>query len=74
MPRSHRHSRKAKPLPESLRRQLTLYALAAGAAGVGATALAQPAEAQIVYTPADEVIERKGEMLIDLNHTASRTS
>jgi hypothetical protein len=41
---------------------------------VGATALAQPAEAQIVYTPADEVIERKGEMLIDLNHTASRTS
>jgi hypothetical protein len=39
-------------LPESLLHKLNLYALAATAAGVASLALAQPAEAKIVYTPA----------------------
>jgi hypothetical protein len=44
--------RKTTNLPESLHQQLNMYALAAGAAGVGVLALAQPADAKIVYTPA----------------------
>jgi len=43
-----------------------MYALAASAAGVGVLALAQPAEAKIIYTPADESI---GPITyLDLNH------
>jgi hypothetical protein len=68
MPRAAVRSRKQKPLPESLHRDLSLYALAAGAAGVSALALAQPAEAQIVYTPADETIQFHGTIPIDLDH------
>lgn len=68
MPRPAARSRKAKPLSESLHRQLSFYAVAASAAGVGAMALAQPAEAQIVYTPADETIQFHGTIPIDLDH------
>jgi len=50
MKRSPR-SRKALSLSDSLHKQLNMYALAASAAGVGALALAVPAEAKIVYTP-----------------------
>ena len=45
-----RTSRKPSKLPESLHQRLNSYALAASAAGVGILALAQPAEAKIVYT------------------------
>lgn len=51
-----RTSRKPSCLPESLDRQLNLYALAASAAGVAALALASPAEAKIIYTPTRQVI------------------
>jgi hypothetical protein len=61
-------SRKAVTLSKPLHRDLTLYALAASAAGVSVLVLSQPAEAQIVYTPAHEGIGRNGRMLIDLNH------
>ena len=37
-------------LSESVHHQLNMYALAAGAAGVGVLALAQPVAAEIVYT------------------------
>ncbi|HWY59321.1 MAG TPA: hypothetical protein VNZ03_32960 [Terriglobales bacterium] len=54
-------------LSKSLQEQLNMYALAATAAGVSALALAQPAEAKIVYTPTDVIIS--GHPLpIDLNH------
>ena len=43
-------------LSDSLHHQLNMYALAAGAAGVGALAMAQPAEAKIIYTPANKPI------------------
>jgi len=59
------------PLPESLHYQLSIYALAAGAAGVSVLALTSPSEAQIVYTPSDEIIGRNGTMLIDFNHDGS---
>ena len=48
--------RKAANLPESVHRQLNMYALAAGAAGVSMLGSAQPADAKIVYTRADKVI------------------
>jgi hypothetical protein len=42
--------------PDSFQKHLPMYALAASAAGVGMLALAQAAEAEIVYTPADQNI------------------
>jgi|CZKJ01.1.fsa_nt_gi hypothetical protein len=55
-------------LPQSLHRDLRLYALAAAAAGVGVLALVQPSEAEIVYTPEHQIIGRSGTYRIDLNH------
>jgi hypothetical protein len=52
----NRPSRKPSTLSESLQRHLNAYALAASAAGVGMSALAQPAEAKIVYTKTDVTI------------------
>jgi hypothetical protein len=53
-------------LGASLDKNLMSYAMAAGAAGVGLLALAQPADAKIVYTPAHRNIGAK--TFIDLNH------
>jgi len=62
-----RRARKPSQLSESLHRRLNAYALAASAAGVGVLALAQPAEARIVYTPAHVKFESTTYDL-DLNH------
>jgi hypothetical protein len=55
---------------DSFHRHLNQYALAAAAAGVGALALAQPAEGKIVYTPAHVIIGYGGTYFykLDLNH------
>jgi hypothetical protein len=45
-----------------------MYALAASAAGVGLLSLAQPAQAKVVYTPANQVIGQNGVYNLDLNH------
>jgi len=55
-------------IPESLNRRLNSYALAAGAAGVSLLATAQPAEAEIVYTPMQVRILAGTTFQIDLNH------
>ncbi len=60
-------------LSDSVHRQISQYALAASAAGVGMLALAQPAEAKIVYTPANKMVPRcSGHprlcLKLDLNH------
>ena len=47
---------------------MSLYTLAATATGVGASALAVPAEAEVVYTPAHQIIGRNQRLAIDLNH------
>jgi hypothetical protein len=60
-----RSARTPANLPASIQQQLTMYAIAAGAAGVGLLALAQPAEAKIVYTPADVKITK---FHLDLDH------
>jgi hypothetical protein len=66
MKRSHQ-PRKVVNLPESVHHRLRMYALAAGAAGVGTLVLAQPAQARIVYTHADRVFGPSA-VFIDLNH------
>ena len=55
-------------LSKSLHQQLNMYALAAGAAGVGMLALVQPSEAKIVYTPVHRVIGPNRHDRIDLDH------
>jgi hypothetical protein len=52
---------------DSLHHQLSLYAVAAGAACVGMLGLAQPAEAKIIYTKADERVFGI-DVPFDLNH------
>jgi hypothetical protein len=61
-------SRRTIKLRESLNYDLNVYALAAGAAGIGALAMPQPARAQIVYTPAHTVLEAGSTVNLDLNH------
>jgi hypothetical protein len=60
--------RKTVELPRSLHQQLNMYALAAGAAGVGLLASAQSAEAKIVYTQSHVVIGTNHIYELDLNH------
>jgi len=56
-------------LSEFLRLRLNAYALAASAAGVGILALAQPAEAKIVYTPTNvTIVGPNGSYNLDLNN------
>ena len=53
-------------LSESLHQRLNAYALVASAAGVGMLALAPPAGARIIYTPAH--VECSDLCVVDLNH------
>jgi hypothetical protein len=64
----HRRQRRAATLSESVRHQLNSYAIAASAAGVGMLALAQPAEAKIVYTAAHITVPTNTLLPLDLNH------
>jgi len=62
-------SKTPSKLSDSIHQQLNMYALAAGAAGVGLMALAKPAEGKIVYTPANVVIGHDMQFYyLDLNH------
>ncbi len=63
-----RTSRKPSKLSESTQRHLNAYAIAASAAGVGMLALAQPAEAKIIYTKTHKVIGSNGTYNLDVNH------
>jgi len=68
MNRSSGPRKTASNLSESMHQQLSTYALAASAAGVGLLALAQPSEAKIVYTAAHRVISPGKSYDLDLNH------
>lgn len=62
-------TRSATNLSANLNQRLLGYATAATAAGVGALALAQPAEAKIIYTAANIPITVNGSPVqLDLNH------
>jgi hypothetical protein len=67
MNQSSRPSRLPSNLSESISRQLNMYAIVAGAAGVGMLALAEPAEAKVVYTKTHQVIGQEGIYNLDLN-------
>jgi hypothetical protein len=60
--------RKTASLSKSLSHKLNMYALSATAAGVGALALAPPAEAKVIYTPVHHVIGRNERYKVSLNH------
>ena len=65
---SSRSSRAAVDLADSTNQRLNRYALTATAAGVGLTALIQPAQAKIVYTPAHVNFSAHPSLTLDLNH------
>jgi hypothetical protein len=60
-------SRTPSGLPDSVHHQLSMYALAASAAGVGLLGLVQPSEAKIVYTAANKKFVNQS-FAIDINH------
>jgi hypothetical protein len=55
-------------LLDLFRKNLDVYSLAAGAAGLGIFASASPAQARVVFTPAHVVITPDHTFLLDLNH------
>jgi hypothetical protein len=61
-------TREPIPLLTALERHLNMYALAASAAGVSLLALAQSAEARIVYTKTYQHLPVNKAFLLDLNH------
>ena len=63
-----RTSRAPSKLSESVHHQLNMYALAAGAAGVGAMALAPVANAKIIYTKTNTPILVNKPYYLDVNH------
>lgn len=63
-----RTSTRPSKLSESLHHQLSSYALAASAAGVGLLALGHSAEAKVVYTPAHKWLPVDKNIYLDLNH------
>ena len=63
-----RSPRPGKTLSDSLHQRLNSYALAASAAGVGALALSQPANAKVIYTAANVTIPVFTFVPLDLNH------
>ena len=65
---SRRSGRTPSALSASLQRRLNTYAIAAGTAGVSMLAVAQPSEAEVVYTPANQTVGRRGSYKLDLNN------
>jgi hypothetical protein len=63
-----RSPRQPEIISDQLNRRLHLYVTAASASGVGLLALAQPANAEVVYTRAHVVIAPNSTYLLDLNH------
>ncbi|MFZ0418262.1 MAG: hypothetical protein WAM04_09145 [Candidatus Sulfotelmatobacter sp.] len=68
MAQSKRRARKSGRLSKALRADLSQYALAAAAAGMGILAASNPAQAQIVFTPANQEIGPNQKLFIDFNH------
>src|ERR1700676_1328654 len=67
--RMRRSLRSTKTLAESLHKRLDLYALGASATGVSLLPFAsQPAEAEIIYPPANQTIGVNSSLNLDLNH------
>src|ERR1700722_12824810 len=63
-----RSTRQPKTISEQLGRHLNVYAAAASATGVSLLALAQPADAKVVFTPAQVTIAPNSTYNLDLNN------
>jgi hypothetical protein len=61
-------SRRISPISSSLDKHLSLYTLAASAAGVGLLAFAQPSEAEVVYTPTHVTFKAGTSYFLDINN------
>jgi hypothetical protein len=61
-------SRMSTPLEKNIQRNLALYSIAASAAGVSLIALAPPAEGEVVFTSTHQIIDRRQDLAIDVNH------
>jgi hypothetical protein len=68
MKASIRPRRTSSTLPDRLHHHLNAYAMAASAAGVAVLAGTLPAEAKVIYTPANVQIAPHHHFLLDLNH------
>jgi hypothetical protein len=68
MKRSSQPRRTLSNFSAPVHQRLSAYALAAGATGVSLLALAQPSEAEIVYTPDNQTIGHNSSYKLDLNH------
>ena len=60
--------RPSTQISSKLEKNLAAYMAAAGAAGVGVLAVAQPMQAKVVYTPVTVTIGENSQYLLDLNH------
>lgn len=70
--RARRERRSALPserLGEQFHKRLASYAAAAGAAGVGILAMAQPAKAKLVYVPIDQGVSSYPGLLLNVEET-----
>jgi hypothetical protein len=73
MKKSSQSPRTPSSLSDTVHHQLNMYVLAAGAAGVGILASAQPVDAKVVYTPAHTKIafcDPTRQYPLNLNHDA----
>lgn len=68
MKQSSRSAKKTYNFSSSINPLMGAYTVAAGIAGVTLLAMAQPSEAEIVYTPANQNIGHNGSYKLDLNH------
>ena len=66
--RASRTSRLKSSLSSGIDGKLLSYAAAASAAGVGMLAIAQPAQAEVVYTPTNQLIKLNTTLSLDLNN------
>jgi hypothetical protein len=67
-PKQARKNRSPISLNHGLDHRLLSYTAAASAAGVGIMALAQPSQAEIVYTATNQTVSANQTVAIDLNH------
>ncbi len=68
MKQSSRSGNNTYNFSSSIHSLMNAYTVAAGIAGVTLLAMAQPSEAEIVYTPANQNIGHNGRYNLDLNH------
>jgi hypothetical protein len=67
-PTNRQPSHLPSKLNDRLDKRLLTYMAAAGAAGVSVLAMTQPADAKVIYTPADRTLRWIGSDFLDLNN------